>query len=117
VLGDDRLADELVQAVAGRSVNGQPVTVRRIRPDDPLADLHVLFIGRSANVNLGPTIATANARGILTITESEHAFALGSVINFVVVDGKLRFDVAPQQADSTKLRISSRLLTVARKVV
>jgi len=37
----------LVQIVAGRNVNGRPVRVRKLRPGDPVAGLHVLFIGRA----------------------------------------------------------------------
>jgi len=31
--------------------------------------------------------------------ESEDAFALGSMINFVIVEDKVRFDVAPREAE------------------
>jgi YfiR/HmsC-like len=40
-----------------------------------------------------------------------------SAINFVVVDDKVRFDVAPEAFDKANLRVSARLLTVARKVM
>src|SRR5580765_4111873 len=39
VIGADTLADELAQIVSGRSVNGRPVLVRRLRPGDPIAGL------------------------------------------------------------------------------
>ena len=41
----------------------------------------------------------------------------GSMINFVVVDDKVRFDIAPQAAESSRLRISARLLGVARSLI
>jgi hypothetical protein len=39
------------------------------------------------------------------------------MINFVAVDDKVRFDVALAPAERSQLKISSRLLAVARKVV
>jgi hypothetical protein len=39
------------------------------------------------------------------------------MINFVAVDDKVRFDVALPPAERGQLKISSRLLAVARKVV
>src|SRR5256714_11938048 len=45
VMGADALADELAQIVAGRNVNGRPVRVRKLRPGDPIAGLHVPFVG------------------------------------------------------------------------
>ncbi len=117
VMGADTLAGELAQIVAGRNVNGRPVVVRRLRPGDPIAGLHVLFIGGSDRGRLAEILAAAKGRPLLTVTESEEGLELGSVINFVVVEDKVRFDVAPPPAESGGLKISARLLGVARKVV
>jgi hypothetical protein len=117
VVGADMLADELAQVVAGRGVNGRPVVVRKLKAGDPVTGLHTLFIGGAADAHTAELIAAANSNGVLTVTESEDAFGLGSVINFVVVQDKVRFDIALQQAESNNLKISSRLLAVARKVV
>jgi hypothetical protein len=116
VIGADGLADELQQVVAGRSIDGHPIAARKLGRGDPGAGLHMLFIGRTAN-NIAALLAAARASGVLTVTESGDAFALGSVINFVVVQDKIRFDIALQSAEHAHLRISSRLLAVARKVV
>jgi hypothetical protein len=117
VMGADTLADELAQIVVGRNVNGRPVVVRRLRPGDPIAGLHVLFIGRSDGGRLAEILAAARGRPLLTVTESEEGLELGSMINFIVIEDKVRFDVAPPPAESGSLKISARLLGVARKVV
>src|SRR6266478_397344 len=59
VMRADALADELVQIVAGRSVNGRPVRVRKLRPGDPIAGLHVLFVGRADSGRLPEILAAA----------------------------------------------------------
>jgi len=51
------------------------------------------------------------------VTESDDGLGAGGTINFVVVDNKVRFDVALAPAEAVSLKISSRLLAVARKVV
>jgi hypothetical protein len=117
VMGADALADELAQIVSGRSVNSRSVQVRKVRPGDSIAGLHVLFIGRADSGRLAGVLAAARGRALLTVTESDDALELGSTINFVVVDDKVRFDVAPPPAESGNLKISARLLAVARKVV
>ena len=117
VMGTDVLADELAHIVSGRSVNGRSVQVRKLRPGDSIAGLHVLFIGRADSGRLAGVLAAARGRALLTVTESDDALELGSTINFVVVDDKVRFDVAPPPAESGNLKISARLLGVARKVV
>jgi hypothetical protein len=113
----DTLADELARVVQGRSVGGRPVAVRKLRPGDSLDGVHVLFIGRGDPGQLDELLQSAHGRPTLTVTESDDALRKGSMINFVVVDDKVRFDVALPPAEERKLRISSRLLAVARRVV
>ena len=117
VVGADALAEELAQIIVGRNVNGRPLSVRKVRAGESIAGLHVLFIGRADGGRLAEILAAAKGRPVLTVTESDEALQLGSVINFVVVDDKVRFDVALAPADLGSLKISARLLAVARKVV
>lgn len=117
VMGADTLAEELTQIVAGRNVNGRPVRVRKLRPGEPIAGLHVLFVGRGEGGRLAEILGAARGQALLTVTESEEGLGLGSMINFVVVEDKVRFDIAPPSSESSNLKISTRLLGVARKVV
>jgi hypothetical protein len=116
VLGSDSLADELAQAVQGRTINDRPVTVRRLKPGEPLTGIHVLFISRSENARLSQLAQGARPRSILTVTESDGALAQGSVINFVVADRRVRFEISLEAAEKSKLKLSSRLLAVAQQV-
>ena len=117
VRGADALVDELVAMVSARAIGGHPVEVRRLRPGDPLEELHVLFVGRAESASLPRLLAATKGRSMLTVTETEEALSHGSTINFVVVDSKVRFDVALGAAEQHNLKISSRLLAVARKVL
>ena len=117
VLGADALAEELVAMVAARTAGGHPVEARKIRRGDSLAELHVLFVGRTDSAALPGLLGSTKGRSLLTVTESDEALAYGSTINFVVVDNKVRFDVALGPAEQRNLKISSRLLAVARKVL
>lgn len=118
VFGADALADDLVQVVARRQVNGRPVQVRRLRPGESLAGLQALFVGRVEVAVLASLLAQARRQSLLlVIAESDEAFAQGAAISFAVADDKVRFDVAPGMAEQAGLKISSRLLAVARRVV
>ena len=115
VLGADAVAEELEQITAGRTVHDRPVAVRRLKRGDPLAGLHVLFVGQAAR--LEEILTSAKAQPLLVVTDAADGLPDGSIINFVPVESKLRFDIAIATAERMHLRISSRLLAVARKVV
>jgi hypothetical protein len=117
LLGADALAPELQAIVAERRVGERSVAVRKLRRGMPLAGVHVLFIGRSEGSRIVDVLEDTRDQPILVVTELEEAFAAGSVINFVVVDDKMRFDVAPRAAERHHIKISARLLSVARRVV
>ena len=116
VVGDDLLADDLARLVAGHLVNGRRVTVHKLPRDLLSPECNVLFIGKSENGRLPDILAATKGRPTLTVTESDGALALGSIINFVIVNDRVRFEIAPGTAGMSKLGISARLLAAAYRV-
>ena len=117
IVGDDALAAEVGRVVAGRTVNGLPVAVRPVAANDSLTNLHMLFVSRSRVGRLESIAAMARERSVLTVSEAEGALAMGSVINFVLSSGKVRFEISLGAARKSGLALSSRLLGVALSVV
>jgi hypothetical protein len=116
VVGAEAMADELEKVVTGRTVQERVVVVRRLKRGEPLSRLHVLFVGQAEAARLPELAAAAQGQPVLLVSDSENATTRGSMINFVSVDGKVRFDVALPGAERGRLKISARLLAVARRV-
>ncbi|MGA8259908.1 MAG: YfiR family protein [Arenicellales bacterium] len=116
VIGADDLVGYLSRMVKDRMVGGKPVVVRRLRPGAVPAGIQVLFIGRAAQEDTASILASVRNEPVLTVTESSRTESAGGVINFVIVDNRVRFDVALSSARRRNLKISSRLLEVARRV-
>lgn len=117
VLGADLLATELQTLVDQRTIGGRPVVVRVLQPGDSLDGVHVVFVGATGEDALADVLAATEGHAVLTVTESDAGLDSGSAINFLVLDGKIRFDVALEPVEARHLKISSRLLAVARRVV
>jgi hypothetical protein len=116
VIGDDGLADELTRIVRDRAAGARPVNVVRLRAFDELPPLQVLFIGHAESDRLAAIVRMARNGPVLVVTDTEGALALGSMINFVVVDRHMRFEIGLGAAKRSGLSLSSRLLSVARNV-
>jgi hypothetical protein len=114
VAGADDLATELGRAVAGRTINSRPVVVRTLRDTDVQAPVHLLFFGGPDPVRVGRLVRQASA--MLVVTECEDGLRQGSVINFRIIDERVRFDVSLDAAERNGIKLSSRLLTVANRV-
>jgi len=116
IAGADLIAAELAEFAAGRRVLNRPLAVRRrASRTESLKDIQVLFIGREESAQLASMIRAAPPNALI-VTETENALQLGSVVNFVIVDGQVRFEVSLQAAQKRNLRLSSRLLSVAQAV-
>jgi hypothetical protein len=116
VMGQDDVAAELERITVGKQWSGHPMAVKRVEADN-LKGLQVLFIGRGATDRLGAVVRAAQLPGLLVVTENEKGLAYGAAINFVLHEDRVGFEVAPEAAERNGLRISSRMLAVARRVV
>jgi hypothetical protein len=117
VAGNDALAEQLDYVVSGRSINGHAVAVRRVRRGDKLGGVHILFVGGSDRAATADLLETARNGSVLTVSESPETFALGSMVNFVINEEKVRFEVALRNVNAGHLRISARMLSVATRVL
>ena len=113
VMGADTVAGELDQVVTGRTIGGRSVTVKRVKPGESLAGVHILFVGRAESARLGQL---GTPKAMLTVTETDGALTHGSMINFVLVERRVRFEIALDSAEKSGLKLSSRLLAVAQQV-
>jgi hypothetical protein len=116
VVGDDAFAGVLDQTVQGKTANGRPVTVRRDPDSQRLKACHILFIGAAEQKRLSRLLEAVAGSGVLTVSEAERFAHLGGIINFIVEGNKVQFEVNVDAAARSRLRISSRLLQVARVV-
>jgi hypothetical protein len=117
VLDADGVAAELAALARGRLLGRRPIVAQRMRSDEGVSGLHAVFVGRDSSPRLPALIAGAAGQPLLTVSENGDAPVPGSVITFVVVDGKVRFDVVLPMAEALHIKISARLLPVARRVL
>jgi hypothetical protein len=114
VTGNDAVANDLEQIAAGRTLEGRPVSVRRLREGDA-AGVHVLLVGAGREARVREIVAAA-AGPVLVVTEQDNGLQFGSVLNFVVQEGRVRFVASQAAAEARGLRLSARLLAVAQSV-
>lgn len=115
VVGSDDMAAELARIAAGRSIAGRAITVRPVREHEAPPAVHLLFVAGSDAERAGRVLRAAPG-SFLTVTECDGGLRYGSVINFRVVDERVRFDVSLDAAERKNVKLSSRLLTVANRV-
>lgn len=116
VAGADALASELSRIVKGRTLHDRPIVVQRLKDASALAGTHLLFVGQDQRARLAELAPAARKSGILIVSEWESALSAGAMVNFVMVEGRIRFQVALDAVQRSGLKMSSRLLAVAQQV-
>ena len=115
VVGDNQLRVELERIVANKKINNHLVVVRAVTAASAVNGCHIVFISSAALKKSAVILAAMDHPGILTVTEGAEYFT-GSdlIINFVRVDSKIRFEINAAVAGKAGLKISSKLLTLAK---
>jgi hypothetical protein len=107
----DPFGKDLTDLVAG-AIEEHPAAVRVVAHDADADLCQVLFIppARSGGRAL---LARVAAKPVLTVGDAPSFLNDGGIINFRIVDGRVRFEVNVDAAQRAGLRISSQLLRLA----
>ncbi|HEV2693862.1 MAG TPA: YfiR family protein [Verrucomicrobiae bacterium] len=114
ILGDNPFGTLLEQMVAGRKINERPIRVQTFQADDPaITNCHILFVSVSEKKHLGDIFQKLHGSSVLSVSDAEGFLAAGGMVSFVVVDGKIRFQINDRPAKAARLKISAKLLSLA----
>jgi len=116
ILGEDPFGPVLDRVLAGKRVNGRVFLVKRLKSVVDLKECHILFVSSSEIAHLADAIHLVKGMPILTIGEIPGFAKRGGIINLVLEDNKVHFEVNVEAAKEADLTISSRLLALARIV-
>lgn len=109
------IAQALRRLLPGHPVQGRIAQVREVSRAQDLGDAQVVYVGPGHSDFLSALAARGN-RAVLLVTAEEQGLDLGSVLNFVTVDKRVRFEISLTAAERAGLKISSELLSVAIRV-
>lgn len=117
VLGKDPFGATLDQIVAGETIDGRHLAVRRLNDDQSVQSCAILFIGESESSHLDRDLSAVAQLPILTVSDIPGFMEDGGTIQFVLLEDRVRFEVNLNAARKCGITLSSQLLKVATKVV
>jgi YfiR/HmsC-like len=116
VLGHDPFGDALTSIVQGKSISSHPIVAMTLPSGAEIRPCHVLFLSHTDPEILKPALERMRGFPILTVGESADFVTLGGMINFVLEEDRVRFEINLGAAEQHHLKLSSKLLAVARVV-
>ena len=116
VLGSDAVSDELSELMAQRHIKNLPARVRLIESARQVEGAHILYVGPEYSGDLQALAVQLATQPTLIVTEHARGLDQGGVVNFLMVDRRVRFEVSLAAARRRGIKVSSELLSVAARV-
>lgn len=117
ILGADPFHGALEKAVAGKTVSGHPLVVRHFSSIDDLEPCQILFVASECQDDFATAQQRMGNRSVLTVGEWESFPSMGGVIRLFTENNHIRFDINRGAAERARLRISAKLLKLARAIL
>jgi hypothetical protein len=113
VIGSSPISDPLAEIVKSETVDNKKITIKRFTRPADISFCHILFISQNSSIPLDDILAKTTGKGILIISEQDGYAELGTAINFVIVNRKLKFEANVKAINAAGLTASSQLLKLA----
>jgi hypothetical protein len=116
LLGTDASSEQIQEFLEGKSVGSRKVQAQRIESAKEAGGFHMVFVDASSDAEASEVAGATGGGPVLLVGESDGFATSGGAINFFTDGNKIRFEINPGAAEAAGLRVSSRLLRVAKIV-
>ncbi len=116
VFGDSRITKPLRKIAAKQKVKKRNIRVKKVDDVQEIEQCHILFISESKEEKLKDILKKAESLKILTIGSSDGLAKKGVAINFIIIKGRMKFEINTDAMARIELKLSSQLLKLAKIV-
>ena len=113
IVGQNPFGSTLENMVQGKKVGDRAFVVRHLVDTQQVKGCQILFIGAGEWKRVRALLETLSKAPVLTVGETDDFTSLGGVISFQLAGPRVRIQIALESAEHAKLRISSKLLSLA----
>jgi hypothetical protein len=116
-VGEDQFRGALDENLRGKTIGERAMRVQHLKQLDAIHDCQILFIGATETKHASQILASIKGNAVLTVGESHNFAEDGGMIEFLLEGNKIRFEINLGAVSAAKLKMSARLLTLAKTVI
>ena len=116
VYGKSEIEQTLKGMASAKKVNGQTIEIEILSSKDGIDRCHIIYVPEDKSKEFEEIKAAIGDKPVLIVTDKPGLAEKGAAINFVKVDGKIKFELNEKIAESHGLKVSSSLSSLAIKV-
>jgi hypothetical protein len=116
LLGEDPILEHL-KSLEEKPLGQRKVQVKVAKSLEAIEGCHIVFIAASEKARMPQILRKAAPYSTLTVGDAEGFLESGGMIQFSLVEGKIRFSINLANARLAGLQMSSKLMKLAEKVL
>lgn len=116
-VGADPFRGALDDSLRGKTIGERIMRVQHLKQLDAIHGCQILFIGATEDKRASSILANVKGTAVLTVGESHNFAEDGGMIEFLLEGNKIRFEINLGAVNAAKLKMSARLLTLAKTVI
>ena len=109
--------DDLEAVVSEKLIGTRPLRVVHLKQGQDTQACHLLFVASGERTRVPLLLARLKGAPILTVGDTEDFVKQGGIIGFFLEGKKVRFEINLDASQRAGLKISSRLLLLAKSVI
>jgi hypothetical protein len=117
IFGRDPFGDGLRALTADKTVNGRKFEIDTVIDLQHARTCHILFIASTVAIPVKQIVEALRGANVLTVGDTKDFAEQGGMISFVLENNRVQFAVNRNAAGQAGLKISSKLLSVAKLVI
>ncbi len=116
VLGENPFGETLEGLMVGKVVEGRAFVVHEVPDSRQASNCQIIFVSSSEHLRLRTILESLGDRSILSIGDTADFIAEGGIIHLRTEGGRVHIEINVEAAKGKHLKISSRLLQLAKNV-
>lgn len=113
VMGEDDVFNTLKTWYDGKPKGSKKYVIKKLASAAEAGNCQVVYLGKGKSKEFDNIKNSVAGKSVLTITDGNGLGQKGSCINFKVVDGKLKFELNQATVNSSNLKVSGQLSSMA----
>ena len=116
VLGNSPILKNLQDMAESKKVNGMSIEVKKIQTAESMKDCNILYITSGESNKIDEVVTATQNLPVLIVTDKPGLAIKGAAINFVEIDGKIKFELNQKNVEDRGMKVSSSLSSLAIQV-
>jgi hypothetical protein len=116
IVGDSPVGTELSKLTEGRNVLGRELQVKKFQATDNLRGCNILFVSESERKHVPAILNALRGSSVMTVADMDKFIESGGMVELGMEDARVRVTIDVGATDRAHLKVSSKLLALARAV-